>query len=258
MIKVYDQISLPTTDLKTSYCKGSTVNINVVNPAYLSYKWFDSAHSYLMDATKYTLNSITSGSTVYVKSLDINGCLSDYLEQKIIVDNVKTNFTQDITMVTLGDAIKFTSTSVNASSYAWNFFEGDIISETNPVHYYNTLGVNSKKFDVKLKVTSPSGCVDSLLQVGIITVVNNVTGIESNKAATFTYYPNPVKEKLFLKSDEIIKTVKILNINGKMIQSLSFDNETASVDFSKLKSGVYFLEINGFQGSKKNIKIIKQ
>ena len=159
MIKVYDPVSQPVTDLKTSYCKGSAVNINIVNPAYLSYKWYDSQHAYVMDGTKYTLNSITSSNTVYVKSLNANSCLSDYLEQKIIVDNVKANFTQDITTVTLGDAIKFTSTSVNASTYSWNFFEGDIINETNPVHYYNTLGVNSKKFDVKLTVTSPSGGV---------------------------------------------------------------------------------------------------
>ena len=132
MIKVFDQINLPTTDLKTSYCKGSAVNINVVNPAYLSYKWYDSGHAYLMDGTKYTLSSITTGNTVYVKSLDLNGCLSDYLEQKIIVDNVQASFTPDITTVTLGDAIKFTNTSVNASSYSWNFFEGDIITEHKP------------------------------------------------------------------------------------------------------------------------------
>jgi len=258
MIKVFDQINLPETDIKTSYCKGATVNINVVNPAYLSYKWFDSQHAYVMDGTKYTLSSITTGNTVYVKSLDLNGCLSDYLEQKIIVDNVEAGFTQDITTVTLGDAIKFTNTSVNASSYSWNFFEGDIINETNPVHYYNTLGENSKKFGVKLIVTSPGGCVDSLFLDEIITVVNSITSIELNKEVAFSYYPNPVKEKLYLSSNEIIKTVKILNISGKVMQYLTFDNEIVCIDFSQMKSGVYILEINGLQDSRENIKIIKQ
>ena len=258
MIKVYDQVSLPVTDLKTSYCKGSTINLSVVNPAYLSYKWFDSQRAYLMDGTKYTLSSIAVNNTVYVKSLNLNGCLSDYLEQKIIIDNVKASFTQDITTVTLGDAIKFTSTSVNASSYAWNFFEGDIINETNPVHYYNTLGVNSKKFSVKLIVTSPRGCLDSLLHDEIITVVNIVNCIESNKAVTFSYYPNPVTEILCLSSNENIKTVKIFNISGKMIESLTFDSESVFIDFSSLKSDIYILEINGLQDSKKNIKIIKK
>jgi plastocyanin len=258
MIKVFDQISLPTTDIKTSYCKGSTVNINVVNPAYLSYKWFDSGHAYLMDGTKYTLNSITSGNTVYVKSLDLNGCLSDYLEQKIVVDNVEASFTPDITTVTIGDAIKFNNTSVNASSYSWNFFEGDIITEHSPVHYYNTLGVNSKKFSVQLTVKSPGGCSDSVLKDEIITVINDVTGIEKNKEVTFSYYPNPVTEKLSLTSNERIKTVKIFNISGKMIESLIFDSEAVTIDFSSLKPDIYILEINGFRESKKNIKIIKK
>ena len=154
-------------------------------------------HAYIMDGTKYSITKFNAWqNTVYVKSLSANGCLSDFLEQKITLDNVKANFTQDITSVTLGDAIKFTSTSVNADSYAWNFFEGDIIFEKDPVHYYNTLGVNSKKFGVQLTVKSPGGCIDSLLLDGIITVVNPVTGIESPKAALFSYYPNPVKDKL--------------------------------------------------------------
>ena len=258
MIKVYDQVSLPETDLKISYCKGTAVNINIVNPAYLSYKWFDSGHAYLMDGTKYILNSLTAGNTVYVKSLDLNGCLSDYHEQKIIVDNVQASFTTDITTVTLGDAIKFTNTSVNASSYSWNFFDGDIITEHSPVHYYNTQGINYKKFSVQLVVKSPGGCVDSVLKDEIISVVNDVTGIETNKEVTFSYYPNPVSEKLWLTSNERVKIVKIFNISGKMIKSLIFDSEAVTIDFSSLKSDIYILEINGFRNSKKNIKIIKK
>ena len=86
----------------------------------------------------------------------------------------------------------------------------------NPVHYYNTLGVNSKKFGVKLTIKSEAGCSDSVLKDEIITVVNPVTGIEKNMAVIFSYYPNPVKEKLYLTSNERIKTVKIFNIYGKI------------------------------------------
>lgn len=158
-VRVQDHVRVPETDLRTSYCKAEAVNISVVNPTALSYKWYDAQHAYIMDGTKYTISSILGNSTVYVKSLSANSCLSDFLEQKIILDNVKTNFTQDITTVTLGYPIKLTSTSVNAAKYAWNFFEGDIINEQYPAHYYNTLGVNSKKFGVKLKVTSPGGAL---------------------------------------------------------------------------------------------------
>jgi hypothetical protein len=50
------------------------------------------------------------------------------------------------------------------------FFEGDIITEQSPVHYYNTLGVNSKKFSVELTVKSEAGCSDSVLKDEIIGV----------------------------------------------------------------------------------------
>jgi len=52
----------------------------------------------------------------------------------------------------------------------------------------------------------------------IINVGNDVTGIEKNKEVTFPYYPNPVSEKLWLTGNEKIKTVKIFNITGKMIE----------------------------------------
>jgi len=258
-VTVYQPLNIPITDAKSFYCKGTSFQLSVLNPVYVSYKWYDSSQNYLQDGTKIIVTNFSADKKYYLKAVNSLGCFSDPVEIPIFVDNVHAGFTNDITTATLGSAVKFTSTSVNSNSVSWNFFEGDIIHETSPVHYYNTLkGSNSNKFDVKLNVVSPNGCLDSLLKKDLIMVVNNVTGIESNKAVTFSYYPNPVKEKLYLCSNEKIKTVKILNINGKMIQSLTFDNEIVSVDFSQLKSGIYLLEINGLKDSKKNIKIIKQ
>jgi len=65
-----------------------------------------------------------------------------------------------------------------------------------------------RKFDVKLNVISPGGCLDSLLLSDVITVVNDITGIETSKNVTFSYYPNPVTEKLYLTSSEMIRTLK--------------------------------------------------
>lgn len=257
-VTVYQPLNIPITDAKSFYCKGTSFQLSILNPVYASYKWYDSSQNYLQDGTKINITNFSSDKKYYLKAVNSLGCFSDPVEIPLFVDNVHAGFTNDITIVTLGSAVKFTSTSVNASSYAWNFFEGDIINETNPVHYYNTLGVNSKKFSVKLIVTSPVGCLDSLLRDGIITVVNIVNGIESNKAVTFSYYPNPVTEKLCLSSNGNIKTVKVFNISGKMIESLIFDSESVFIDFSSLKSDIYILEINGLQDSKKNIKIIKK
>ena len=258
-ITVYQPLIIPVTDAKSFYCKGSNIQLSVVNPLYISYKWYDSSQTYLQDGTKINVANLTSDKKYYLKAINSQGCFSDPAEISLHVDNVHAGFTHDISTVALGNAVKFTSTSINAGSVAWNFFEGDIIHETNPVHYYNTLGgTNSKKFDVKLSVISPGGCLDSLLLSDVITVFNDITGIETSKSVTFSYYPNPVTEKLYLSSSERIRTIKVFTINGNLIESLFFNEESVSIDFNQLKSGIYFLEVNGAQGTKKNIKIIKQ
>ena len=152
-----------------------------------------------------------------------------------------------------------TTTSVNASSYSWNFFEGDIITEQNPVHYYNSLGgKKSATFDVKLNVESLRGCNDFLLIENAITVINDITGIDHNKEVTFSYYPNPVTEKLYLESNERIKTIRIISSSGSFIKSLSVNERYVFIDFSEFKSGIYFLEIRGLQETMNNIKVVKK
>jgi len=258
-ITVYQPLIIPLTDAKSFYCKGSSIQLSVVNPTYISYKWYDNSLTYLQDGTKINVANLTSDKKYYLKAINSQGCFSDPAEISLHVDNVHAGFTHDISTVALGNAVKFTSTSINARSFAWNFFEGDIIYEENPVHYYNTLGgTNSKKFDVKLNVISPGGCRDSLLLSDVVTVFNDITGVETSKNVTFSYYPNPVSEKLYLSSSERIRTIKVFTINGNLIESLTFNEESVSVDFNQLKSGIYFLEVNGEQETKRNIKIIKQ
>ena len=89
-------------------------------------------------------------------------------------------------------------------------------------------------------------------------MVNDVTGIESNEIVTFSYYPNPVTEKLYLSSSKRIRTVKIFTVSGNLTESLKFNEENVIIDLEQHKSGIYFLEINGAQDTKKIIKIIKQ
>jgi len=258
-ITVYQPLTIPVTDSKSIYCRGSSFPISVVNPMYISYKWYDNSQTYLQDGTKINVANLTSDKKYYLKALNSQGCFSDPSEISLNVDNVHAGFTHDISTVALGNAVKFTSTSINAKSFAWNFFEGDIIYEENPVHYYNSLGgTNSKKFDVKLNVISPGGCLDSLLLSDVVTVFNDITGIETSKNVTFSYYPNPVTEKLYLTSSERIRTIRVFTINGNLIESLTSGGESVSIDFSQLKSGIYFLEVNGALGTKKNIKIIKK
>jgi hypothetical protein len=113
-ITVYQPLITPVTDAESFYCKGSSIQLSVVNPVYISYKWYDNSQTYLQDGTKMNVANLTSDKKYYLKALNSEGCFSDPAEISLNVDNVHAGFTHDISTVTLGNAVKFTSTSINA------------------------------------------------------------------------------------------------------------------------------------------------
>lgn len=70
-----------------------------------------------------------------------------------------------------------------------------------------------------------------------------------------TVFPNPCKDFVRLKSDEIFESYVITNIAGQIIQKGKiWDNQ---VDFIFPKTGIYFLTAINKQGEKSSVKIIR-
>ena len=77
----------------------------------------------------------------------------------------------------------------------------------------------------------------------------------SNKnfeTSNFSVYPNPVKDFLTVKSNEVIKNIAVYAITGKKVIEVS---NTNSVNLSKLNKALYLVEIKG-ETSQKTKKII--
>ncbi|WP_281323481.1 T9SS type A sorting domain-containing protein [Flavobacterium aestivum] len=80
----------------------------------------------------------------------------------------------------------------------------------------------------------------------------------------FSYYPNPVKEELFLKWEisnvNSISSIRIYNLNGSLLKSYEHLNtvDKQTVPFLEYPNGVYILELTYSKGDEKTIKIIKQ
>ncbi|MDC8002099.1 T9SS type A sorting domain-containing protein [Aequorivita todarodis] len=70
-------------------------------------------------------------------------------------------------------------------------------------------------------------------------------GIEENPFATaITLYPNPVKNKLQINTqDKTINQVNIYTITGSKVLQLNVDTVSPTVDVSGLASGVYFVQL---------------
>ncbi|KRD57944.1 hypothetical protein ASE40_16490 [Flavobacterium sp. Root935] len=79
-----------------------------------------------------------------------------------------------------------------------------------------------------------------------------------------SYYPNPVKEQLYLKwelvNDNKVSSISVYGISGQILQTFS---RTESVDnqiisFGEYPRGVYLVVLSYKDGDQKTIKIIKQ
>ncbi|GAA4762829.1 MULTISPECIES: T9SS type A sorting domain-containing protein [Flavobacterium] len=79
-----------------------------------------------------------------------------------------------------------------------------------------------------------------------------------------SYYPNPVKELLFLKWDvsdsKKVRAINIYSLNGQLIKAynnLESKNEFV-IQFQELPQNVYSINLSYTDGDNKSIKIIKE
>jgi len=112
----------------------------------------------------------------------ING-LKDTITQTItVVPNPVANFTASpLTSCAGASVVSFTNTSLNSSSYTWDFGDGYTSTATNPVHVYATAGT----YTVKLIASNSFGCFDIRTAASYILIrANPVAQFTSNLSST--------------------------------------------------------------------------
>ncbi len=117
-------------------------------------------------------------------------------------NSVTANFTNSsVTSCSLPVTIDFTNTSTGPGilSYAWDFGDGGTSTATNPSHVYLTSG----NYDVRLIVTSNTGCTDTLIksnavEINFITASFTIPAIVCvNDAVSFTNTTAPTPSSVF-------------------------------------------------------------
>jgi len=96
-----------------------------------------------------------------------------------------------------------------------------------------------------------------------ISEVTNEEFIKDKPQDLFSYYPNPVKEQLYIKwglgNEKIITSVELYNLNGQKL--IAFENleqkENQIIDFNKYPTGYYLVVVNYSDNDKKTLRIVK-
>ncbi len=98
---------------------------------------------------------------------------------------------------------------------------------------------------------TPALCSGNTL-VGITVGVNSI----NEKSIVSSVYPNPVNNVLNVKTEELIKSIKIIDVDGKeLLYNKALNSSSINVEF--LTKGVYFLEINFENGITSRNQFVK-
>jgi len=87
---------------------------------------------------------------------------------------------------------------------------------------------------------SPSVAMDAFMDTNTLSTEDfNIT------TKGFKVFPNPSSDEITIgNTARFIDSIKIYDINGRLIKSSAVEGYSLTVDISNLKSGLYFLKIN--------------
>ncbi|MDF1673742.1 MAG: right-handed parallel beta-helix repeat-containing protein [Vicingaceae bacterium] len=205
------------------------VGIIVPNATGASYLWTPG------NATTPTL-SVTAAGTYYLQLTDY--CGNVYNDSIVVTEDLPV---ASFTTTSGGSIFIFTNTSTNATSYMWDFGDGNTSTDVNPTHVY--AGLDST-YTVTLIATNACGS-DTLTMV--ITTVDIVENLETRG---LNIYPNPVNENLtldfgLLVGEDIV--INIFDIQGRTLITDQIIGESGPfqkvISVNSLTDGIYFVRI---------------
>lgn len=148
---------------------------------------------------------------------------------------------------------------LSALSYSQNTDRAPITSHPLVVFQYDSAGNQIVR---SLCVNCPNGNTSSRIS-------DNVAEPEDIIEKFFpgdvlSYYPNPVKEQLFIKwessKESSVRKIYIFNMGGQLLKTYTglTNSNTASFSFQEYPAGVYNVVLDYSNGEQKSIKVIKQ
>lgn len=188
--KLYSQIHADFTSASTSGCTPITVNFKNTSTGATTWRW--NLGNGTVSTVQNPAATYFAPGTYTVKLVASNGSLSD----EVTKINFVTVYAKPT--VAFGAAIytgcyplsvPFTDSSIagngTISTWRWDFGDGNISNEQNPVHSY----LNQGQFNVTLTVINSYGCVTTLTKPNVVTITDIPVASFSNAPFTSCIIP---------------------------------------------------------------------
>lgn len=236
----FNPVSVDFIGEPTEVCQGDEVTFTDLSAGASSWEWDFGEGANPQTAITQGPHTITydlpGPKTV---SLTIN---DTYTETKPDYIGVTPAPSADFTYEIVGLSVTFTNTSLNATSYQWDFGDGITSSEINPVHTYEEAGTY-----LVMLTASYLTCNDEASKS--LSVM--ATGLfETMTFESSVLWPNPSEGVFTIKGADPYTgpvSLDVFDYSGRKVRSFRIDNHDGNhpfqVNLSDLPEGIYLFNI---------------
>ncbi len=140
----------------------------------------------------------------------------------------KHNFFCKITQTTTNDLVSFFDIPVELKL---------VLADGNDTIVRLFPKSNIDSFNVSVDVPVSAVYVDP--NHWLMKKVNRISNLEQRVDKNINVYPNPAKDYLYVKTNFLVEQIEIINVNGKVINTIKPQGFNNKIDVSKLSVGVY-------------------
>jgi len=137
--------------------------------------------------------------------------------------------------------------NVNSWNIQYRPVGGSLASATSTTNSYTITGLAPEtEYEIQVQADCGDGNVSDW--TAAITATTT-TGIENHLLNSISLYPNPAKEYIDVRVDELnVTSMEVYDVYGKLINTVSVIDNPTRINVSSLASGMYFVRVTTEQG----------
>jgi PKD repeat protein len=230
--------SVTVTPTSPTVCSGNSITLTA-----------DGAQSYVWNtgASTPSITVTPTSQTTYTVIGQNGSCSGSPVQTTVQVSTSPTVVAgSDVTSIAVGGTVNFNNFGSVATSYSWDFGDGQSSSQGIVSHTYNVPGT----YTVVLTGTIGDCSETSTLTIQVGPLRVDQLSLENS----ISVYPNPSNGQFTLKIDLIesqIINVELYNTIGQIITTRSVNHTTSSVlnfDITNEANGFYFIKLTTKEG----------
>src|SRR5690606_38616110 len=228
-------------------CEGSTVaDLSISTTSGVSYKWYLNSSSTI----ELPLTDVLQTGYYFVERHE-NGCESART-QVLVTINSRPNSPVGASVQTFQDtdSAEISNLVMNEPNVVWYATYEDAMKGVNPLKQDMPLVHNTTYYAV---IIGSNDCPSLPTAVEVIIVL----GVNDFDLSKLNYYTNTVSDELTIVYNDIITQVDVYDLNGRLVQTQTFDSETIQINIGSLTSGTYMVNVKTKENSQ-FIKIVKK